>query len=606
MEFRQYEEARNMAVKALRRDDALMPAYLLIADSWEAQRNTEKAWAAYRECLKADGAFWPCRWRLGVSKQQNGLYKEAQQQLSRIQNQGNLPKKFRPRLKKRLEALDTALALKQNPLSYDLINVGPGVNSADDEYWPALTADASCIYFTRKVTRKQRFGNRTLALAFEDIYNSCQTDTGWARAQPADGNLNSDANEGAIALTADGALMILTICSNEMGMGSCDLYMSTKTKAGWSKPRNLGRPLNTANKETQPSLSYDGKVLYFSSNRPGGSGEMDLWKVAFNRNGPQGRPENLGAQINTAGDDRSPFIHPDNKTLYFSSNGRPGLGQGDLYYVRIDGNGDFGTPQNMGYPINNHDEQIALSVTADGSTAYLATRADSLKSFGGVDIYSFALPREVKPDPVIYLKGKVLDKKLMTTLAAEVKILDLNSREVIRNVETDADDGRFLFTLPAGADYLLHVISPDHLFFSDHLDLRDQPAYKPYEKDVLLARLEEGAEMTLRNVFFATDSFRLKTRSFPELLTLVDLLKRNSELYIEIGGHTDDVGTDSYNRKLSEKRARSVFEFLVSHGIDRERLDYKGYGSRQPIAPNNSPENRARNRRTTIRVLPGT
>ena len=607
-EFQQYDEARNLAVKALRKDEQMMNAYLLIGEAWEAQRNTQKTVSAYNQCLRADATFWPCRWRLAINRQRNGDYQEAARHFRTLARNDNLPEKYRKHLAKKQRAVDTAIALKARPLPYNLENLGGGVNASSDEYWPALTADESCIFFTRRVTRQKRFGERTVSFAYEDIYSSCRTDSGWSNAQAVTGRLNSrEANEGAIALSANGEKMIFTICSSEMGHGSCDLYISKLTSSGWSEPRNLGPPINTSHKETQPSLSPDGETLYFASNRPGGFGNMDIWRVALSsdtKTKARTEPENLGQMINTDHDDRSPFIHPDNSTLYFSSDGWPGMGRGDLFYSRKNENGTFEQPTNLGYPINNHEDQVALFVAADGQNAYLATRADSLSSYGGVDIYSFELPKSKKPAPVIYLKGKVLDKKLMTPLAAEVKILDLETRNTIRTVETEAANGKFLFTLPAGANYLLHVKSPDHLFFSDHLDLRDQPAYQPYKQNVLLSRLQSRAQMVLRNVFFDTDSFRLKPYSYPELKAVADMLQESPGVNIKIGGHTDDVGSDSYNEQLSEKRARSVYKYLVAQqGIAPERLSYQGYGSSQSMVPNTSERNRARNRRITIEVI---
>lgn len=604
-DFKQYDEARSLAVKSLRKYEEQVGPYLLIGKTWRRQSQPQKARATYQECLNTNDAYWQCRWELARTLHQNGEYQKAKEHYTQLKGRTkSMWPNYRKQLRHHLEDVDTALALKSRPLDYELVNLGEGVNSDHDEYWPALTADENRIYFTRKISQKQWFGERKVTYAFEDIYASHKTDTGWAQAQKAGGQLNSDANEGAIALRSDGELMLLTICSNESGYGSCDLYMSRRKNGRWSSPQNLGPSVNTRYKETQPSLSYDGKLLYFSSNRPDGFGEMDLWKVEFSDTGATSQPVNLGPEINSERDDRSPFIHPDNQTLYFSSNGRPGMGRGDLFFARRDSQGQFHQARNMGYPINDHDEQIALYVAADGNTAYLATRPDSLESYGGVDIYRFQMPERLKPDPVIYLKGKVYDKEKMNTLEAEVMVLDLESQEVIRKFRTEASDGQFLFTLPAGSNYLLHVNNPDYLFFSDNLPLKNQPAYKPYKKNVLLSKLEIGAEMVLRNVFFETDSFRLEPESYPELDELARMLKQHPQMHIEVGGHTDNVGSDEYNLRLSHRRAESVYRYLVERkNVNPERLTYEGYGSSRPLAPNNNSENRAKNRRTTVKVV---
>jgi outer membrane protein OmpA-like peptidoglycan-associated protein len=378
------------------------------------------------------------------------------------------------------------------------------------------------------------------------------------------------------------------------------LYISYLTPEGWSAPDNLGRNFNTEFWESAPSLSPDKRDLYFTSNRPGGYGGNDIYVCHREENGRWSAPENLGPSINTRGDESAPFIHADNQTLYFTSNSLPGYGGDDLFVVRKGADGKWGEPENLGYPINTIENEGSLVVASDGKTAYYASdRADSR---GQLDIYSFELRSDVRPARTLWVKGKVFDKKTGKGLPSSVELTDINTKQVISNLQTD-ETGNYLTTLPVGKDYAFNVNRRGYLFYSESFMLENSPADSVYHIDIPLQPIEADASIVLKNIFFDVNKYDLKPSSQIGLEEVIRLLKENPTLTIQINGHTDNVGSAADNLVLSENRAKAVVNYLKSHGIDGKRLLYKGFGDTQPVSTNDTEEGRAKNRRTELKVL---
>jgi outer membrane protein OmpA-like peptidoglycan-associated protein len=308
----------------------------------------------------------------------------------------------------------------------------------------------------------------------------------------------------------------------------------------------------------------------------------------------------MGGAINTAGDDQCPFIHADNQTLYFTSNGWQGYGGNDLFYVRKGYGGHWSKPMNLGYPINTIDDEGTLFIAADGKTAYYAS--DRSDSHGSHDIYTFELPENVRAGKTLWVKGKVYDKKTNESLVSEVELTDLGSKQVITKVQTDAS-GNYLITLPVGKDYAFNVNRKGYLFFSDNFLMTGRVPDSAYEKNIPLQPIEANASVVLKNIFFDVNKFELKPQSQVELDGLVRLLNENPSLKIEISGHTDNVGKPADNLLLSNNRAKAVVSYLVSKNISAQRLTAKGYGETKPAADNKTEDGRAINRRTEMKVV---
>jgi outer membrane protein OmpA-like peptidoglycan-associated protein len=307
--------------------------------------------------------------------------------------------------------------------------------------------------------------------------------------------------------------------------------------------------------------------------------------------------------INTVKEENSPFLHHDNKTLYYSSDGLPGMGGMDLYMSRMREDGQWREPINLGYPINTSGDEIGLVINAIGNRAYFSSDGRSDKD-RGKDIYYFSLPAPIKPTPVLYVKGRVFDSETGETLPANFQLKDLATGRLVVTAHSNQFSGQFLVCLPVGGRYAFQAEHPGYMFYSGHFDIQDShPLDKPYQVDIGLNPIKKGVKITLENIFYEVNSFELQAQSKIELNALVKFMMENKDVKILIGGHTDNVGTEAYNDKLSENRAQSVFNYLINNGIDGTRLQYKGYGFNFPVATNDTEAGRSKNRRTEITIL---
>lgn len=469
-------------------------------------------------------------------------------------------------------------------------NLGENVNSANLEYFPSLTIDGKKLIFTERIN-----GN-------EDFYESEFINGNWQKAKPLEGDINSPAfNEGAQNISQDGQLLFFTGCNFPNGLGSCDIYISQLTKQGWSTPENLGPNVNSEFWESTPSISPDKNDLYFSSNVPGGFGGKDIWVCHKTAAGKWSEPLNLGPEINTSGDESCPFIHADNQTLYFNSNGHECYSdKPDLFLAKKSENGKWGKAENLGYPINTIDDEGSLIVSSDGKTAYYASDRNDTK--GGLDIYTFELREDVRPLKTLWVKGKVYDKKTKDGLPSSVELTNIAGKQTISKLKTD-EDGNYLVTLPMGKDYAFNVNRKGYLFYSENFNLSLKAPDSTYTIDIPLQPIEANASIILKNVFFDTKQTNLKSESITELDNVVRLMNDNPNLKILISGHTDNVGTPADNLKLSTGRAVSVVNYLSGKGIKTDRLSFKGYGETKPIADNQTEAAKALNRRTELSVV---
>ncbi|HOY30652.1 MAG TPA: OmpA family protein [Bacteroidales bacterium] len=597
-----YMNCESNLLKALKEDDQFIEAHMLLGNIYEEQKLTEKAIHFYNNVIEIDPEYFEgVYFNIGSGEFSIGKYEEAGQHLEKYLTYSDQAPKTVKRAKFLLKSCRFAVHAVKNPVPFKPVNLGDSINTSNNEYSPSLTVDEQTLVIT--VLRPRDEYTIHSFPKEEDFYMSVKRpDSLWGRVRKLGAPLNSHGNEGAQSIAPDGKTLYFTICNRSDGMGSCDLYVSQRQGNGWSTPVNMGVRVNSGSWDSQPSISPDGNTLYFASAREGGKGNMDIWKTTKAENGSWSSPVNLGDSINTELSEMSPFIHTDGKTLYFTSTGHPGMGGMDIFYSKLKDDGQWSTPKNLGYPINTFNDEGYLIVNAQGNKAYFSS--DQFGGQGGMDIYSFDLYEEARPTAVNYMKGTVYDAKTKKRLEAKFELIDLTTSQVVAQSFSDQQTGEFLVSLPTDRNYALNVSKKGYLFYSENFELKGAHSQlKPFLKDVYMQAVETGSVVVLRNIFFDFDKFDLKPESQVELNRLVDLLNQNKTMKIEIGGHTDNKGTADYNQKLSENRARSVYEYLVNKGIDKNRLSYKGYGLTQPIEPNDSEEGRAVNRRTEFRVI---
>ena len=597
-----FDKAQSYLEKALAMDPDYAEAYVLQGDVCNFQSNSVGAVANYNKALNLNPDQKPILYYItAVEELKCGLYQDAYNHLLAFQER---EKNIIPVLKDFEKAMETATFGKEavrNPMHFNPVNMGPNINSEHDEYLAALTADEQEIIFTVRQPRTES----TICVfcqTEEDFYVSTRVNNSWQPREAMGSPIKSGYNEGAQCISPDGRYLFYTLCNTDYGMGSCDLYWAKRIGDRWSRPRNFGEPVNSKHWESQPTIAPDGKTIIFASNRPGGFGGVDLWKTTMIEEGVVSMPENLGPVINTKGDDTAPFIHSDGKTLYFCSDGRPGMGGKDIYYATLLGDNNWSEPVNMGYPLNTPADEINISINAAGNTGYIAS--DKEGGFGGLDLYAFTLDEKLRPTPVTYLKGRVIDAFTKRPVEAQIEMIDLTQNKLLTSTTSDPETGEFLACILTGTNVLLNVSNPLYPFYSENFQIdREASEMEPYIKDIPLHKAGVGKTYILKNIFFDFDKSDLQPESFVELNLLVDYLKQNHDIAIEIGGHTDDQGSDEYNNRLSLARAKAVYDYLLSKGIEANQVSYKGYGKSQPIADNSTEDGRAANRRTEFKIV---
>ncbi len=585
---RNIKEAINQLHIAIESDPSFAKAIQQLADLYRVDKNFKQAIPLYEKVIQINPNLTSLSYfGLGESLLAEGRYKEALPYLTEYAR-GKLTEKGALLTSKYIEDCKYALKNEINPLI--IIEKLPStINTKDNEYFPKFAADSRRIIFTRKTNDQENF------------YESIFRDDKWSPAQKLTENINTtDFNEGAHSISPDGKYLYFTGCNRPDGLGSCDIYVSQLTNGDWGIPRNLGAPINSNNWESQPSISADGRFLYFTSNRPGGFGGYDIWKSELLENGIWSTAINLGDKINTAFDEGSPFIHADNKTLYFASNGWPGYGQQDLFMSKIDSMNNWSTPINLGSPINNHYHQNSIQITMDGDSGYISSQDSSRQ----LDIYKFAVPKSIKPNPIAYIIGNIYDKDTKNNISATIAITNTASKEIVYKEKSNYIDGSFLATLPIGYNYALHIQKEGYLFYSEQYDLSpSQIKDKEFIREIFLDPIKSGSYIKLNNLYFDSNKYNLLPESFTELHVLIDFLNLHPNLNIEIAGHTDNTGAVNHNILLSENRSKAVFTYLVEHKISPKRITTIGYGDKQPIADNNDGAGRKLNRRTEIKII---
>jgi outer membrane protein OmpA-like peptidoglycan-associated protein len=616
-------EAIKYADAAYKADPLFLDAILYKAAIYNATKNYKLAETSFEEVIAiAPNYDNDVYFSLAEIEKQQNKFEEAISHYQTFIANGPTNKKSLKAAQAGLEQCLFIVQALKNPVPFDPKPLSNSINtSIHNEYLPCLSADGETFIFTRRVHND------------EDFYLSKKENGVWAVAKPID-KVNTELNEGAETISADGKIMVFTACNRLKGFGSCDLYFAELSENGWTTPQNMGAPINSRAWESQPCLSADGQTIYFASSREGGFGGQDIW-YSKKENGKWIEPINAGANINTESDDAGPFLHQDGQTLYFMSNGRGGMGGFDLFLSRKNANGVWEKPQNLGYPINSQRDEGSLFVSLDGSKGYFAsdrkyqnnakhsvfdkeTKGLDYSQITETDIYEFDLYESARPKPTTYVKGKIYDANTLKNLRAKVEIIDVETNQSVATAISDWK-GEFLLCLPYGKNYAFTVSRAKYALYSNNFNLKDTTLSrkKPYSLDIPLILLENiptvgntnptidktKRVVILKNIFFESASAKLLPSSLSELNRLKAMLDDSSSLVIQINGHTDNEGADSYNLALSNNRAQAVYDYLIQQGIAATRLKYKGFGESQPITTNDTPEGRQENRRTEFEII---
>jgi len=530
-------------------------------------------------------------------------------------------------MKKYIRQCEYAKEIVKNPVRVKIDNVGGDINSQYPDYSPVITADESEMIFTSRRPETTGGGlDPFMNEPFEDMYIADRINSKWGKARNMGTTVNTEGHDSNCGLSADGQKFLIY---KDVNHG--DVFESVLTGSAWSTPEKLNKNINTDAHESSSSYTPDGNTIYFVSDKEGGLGGRDIYTSTKTLKGKWGEAVNLGSIINTPEDEEGIFVHPDGKTIYFSSKGHQTMGGYDVFKsVFNDSLKSWSKPENIGYPINTTDEDVFFSVSASGKHAYYSSvRADG---FGEKDIYRVTffgpvksvilntednliashnepVKEKVKPSRIdikeaqlTLLKGVILDDKTNKPLEATIEIIDNERNEVIASFTSNSVTGRYLVSMPAGKNYGISVKKENYLFHSENFDLAATSEYQEVQKDIKLKNIAVGQSIVLKNIFFDFNKSTLRKESENEIAQLTKLLVDIPTMKIEISGHTDSYGSDVYNKNLSHQRAKAVYDRLIQNGIKADRLTFMGFGEEKPIDTNETDAGRQMNRRTEFKV----
>jgi len=586
-----YQLGIEILNKAIDKDPTFWEAYLTAGEFAEFSNQLKLAVDYYEKALQINPNHSPTgstHFYLGNLKFALGDYQGASTAMEiYLKNKQANPANF-ALSKNILQSSQFAMQALQHPMNFKPMNLGPAINTKDPEYFPTITVDGKTILFTRRIKDERVPGPMKQQ---EDFYISHLKNNAWSMAEPMPTHINTINNEGAPTISADGRSLIFVACPDmsgseygegRQGKGSCDMFITKKIGSRWGQVINLPGQVNTMLWESQPSLSADGKTLYFIRRvkTQDGSKNSDIFVSTIQDNGSWSNPTRLPANVNTPMEEESVLIHPDGKTLYFASRGHVGMGASDLYVTRLNPDGSWSNPVNLGYPINTKNDENSLMVSPDGEIGFFAS--DREGGFGDLDIYFFEMPKEMQPVKTLYFEGTVVDATTQKPVPGKFQLIDLKTgQEVIRS-EADPLSGEFLVSLPVNQEYALNVSYQGYNFYSQNFNMITKENQEAFKLTIPLVPIGSDIPVVLANVFFDLNKTDLRKESYAELNKLRDLLQKNPQLKIEIGGHTDTRGDAQENLVLSEGRANAVKEYLIQQGIDTNRLSSKGYGETQP------------------------
>jgi len=588
---RNFESAIGLFQETIEVDGSFYEAYLRKGSLFNALGNEDSVYTNFVQYATiAPSPKASILERLAHLALDRGHYKAAKNYLSGFLER--VPEKKGDKQIQLLEqSISFAFSQLDHPIEIEIEELPNEINRYGLQYLPTMTVDQKTLIYTKR----NEFSSD------EDIVVSYFKNGSWSTSKSVSSRINTESNEGAATISADGRTMIFTACDRRDSYGSCDLYISKKSGEVWSRPKNLGKSVNSKYWESQPSLSADGRTLYFASNRPGGFGGRDIWKTTLLEK-KWITPLNLGKEVNSFKDETTPFVHFNGQTLFFSTNSYPGMGGFDLF-VTHSKDSTWTKPENLGYPINSFRDEVALLISADGRGGFFAKEQQKNHKILDSKIVKFSVPENIRPTQSYFITGKVMDAETSNPLKASLQIVDIVSNELLYDSYSDSISGEFYLVLPANKQLAGYLKKTGYLYKNFNFSSNQFNGMNSDTLRIVLSPIKEGKSIVLKNIYFELDSYLLDSRSQSEINNVFEMLSINKNMMIEISGHTDDTGSETYNQSLSKKRARAVYEMLINNGISTNRLSYKGAGSSKPIKPNDSEVNRKSNRRIEFKVL---
>ncbi len=595
------QEAERYLNSALRQEQNYAHALHMLAEIGIRKRNGVAAESFWKKVIavcpdyKAEIYFF-----LGMRSKMAGQMNTATEYLSKFLTFDERDRTYDKQAEKALKEAAILEEILSNPVPFNPKPVR-GISTRNDEYLGIISADEEWAFYTRKVPQKDMNSISRGRKMVEQFTVSNGKNGAFDGGEPMPYPFNEPGNnEGGPTVSANNKELYFTICKDDAnGYRNCDIYYTSKVDGRWQPIQNLGANVNASDAwDSQPSISADGQTLYFASNRKGGMGELDIYFSRRNLDGSWGKAENAGPVINTAESDKTPFIHSDSETLYFTSRGHTGLGGYDIFLTKFE-NGQWTEPKNIGYPINSQDDDLGLFVSLDGKMAYFSS--NKIKGNGGWDMYGFELYEEARPEKVSLLKGTLKDKNNDPVTDAKIELKNLKTQEV-KEIKVDQFSGEYVAVVKRDEDMIMTVKKKGSAFNSQYIAKEDDDMDGVVEVDLEVKPIEVGEEYRINNINFATDSYQLDHIAIDVIKEFMGFLKENPNVKVGIHGHTDNVGSSAANMTLSNNRAKAVYDYLVANGIPASRLSYKGYGDTKPIAANNNEAGRAKNRRTVFVV----
>jgi len=586
-----YEQVKEILEKAVNEDTAYAEPWLLFGDFAYKKKDWPSMKKAYTRLIElCPDADADAHYRLGKYLYDTKKYKESGIYLKSFLDFAITDEKKA----KDAELMILRADMISNPVPFNPQPV-KGVSTPDPEYLAIISPDNEYCFFTRRYEEVKK-GSLT-PLSVEKFMVSKRIDENAfepGRPMPYPFNQNVSNNEGGATVSKDNRFLYFTINID----GNFDIYYSELQKDKWSPILNLGEHVNDPKQwDSQPSISSDGKTLYFASYRDSVFGTSDILKTT-KVNGTWSKPERLA--FNTNGNEKSPFIHPDNKTIYFSSDSLPGMGGFDIFMCKKNANGSWGNPVNLGYPINTEADEVGFFVSTDGSLGYFAS--NKLSGSGGYDIYSFEIPPDKKPDKVLFVKGRVKGENDEVPLAAKIELRNVTTKEVI-DLDYDTLTGKYASVVLFDADYIMTVKKDGAAYNSQYFSQKDSSIKGVVTSDLDVKKIIVGNVYKLNNIRFETNSSALNESSRTIIADFAEFLKGNPKVTVAIHGHTDTEGDPQSNLTLSNDRAKAVYNYLINMGIESARLSYKGFGQSKPVASNDTEEGRSQNRRTEFLII---
>lgn len=599
-----YREAERYLKKAVSMDPEYADALYLLGDMYIKMRQIEKAEALWLKLIEVCPNYKAeVKYFLGVILLENGNREKAIPMLESFLQDPERDYGYDKEVKAALKEAKVLDELLGNPVLFSP-QVVQRISTEEDEYLASISPDQQKMFFTRKSKKVNRMDGPAAKIRMVEEFCMAERNPGsdqFEMGAPMPSPFNTNYNEGGPSISADNTELYFTVCQDLNGYKNCDIYFSEKDGyGGWTTPKSVGDHINQRDSwESQPSVSANGDALYFTSNREGGIGGLDIYYCTRDINGDWSAPKNIGAPINTRKDEKTPFIHSDSKTLYFASDGQAGLGGFDIFYAKAANDTLWNEPQNIGYPINTKEEDLGLFVSLDGKTGYFAST--KFRSHGGWDVFQFSMPEKARPEEMNLITGTLVDEYDAPIQDASLEIKNLKTKEITQ-VRIDKETGSYARVVEAkpDEDVIVTVKKKGAAFSSKYVSSKELMGSKVVQAPLTVATLEIGKEYKLNDINFASNSYQLDEMARSVIDEFILYLKDNEQLKADIQGHTDNVGNPSDNMTLSHNRAKTVYNYVINNGISPSRVTYHGYGETRPIISNDTEEGRAKNRRTVF------